>query len=121
MVELLEYALVIGVSSILAAACVLVVGGAIPELNQVAAVSKADQVAGAARISILEDRNVTLLLPMQGSSVSCSSGILQVSIDGYSHDYEIGYPCDFGLQNLQGTCSLFFSAPSDSLQLEATC
>jgi len=84
-------------------------------------VSVSDQLAGAARIAVVEDRNVTLLLPLQGTSVGCDAGALSVSIGGDSRTYELGFPCAFDFKGLSGTCSLVFSAPEDSLQLGVTC
>jgi hypothetical protein len=121
MVELLEYVIVFGISAGLAGASVMLVNGAVPGLSQVAAASAADQVAGAARIAVFEDRNVTLLLPLQDSSVACAAGSLSVSIDGHSRGYDLGFPCSFDFQGLSGECALVFSAPADSLNLGVTC
>jgi hypothetical protein len=87
----------------------------------VAVASKSDQIAGAARISVVEGRNVTLLLPLKDSSVSCVAGSLQVSIGTSSRSYPLGFPCHFHFQGLNGECSLVFSAPPDSLQLKVAC
>jgi hypothetical protein len=121
MVELLEYVIVFGISAGLAGASVMLVNGSVPGLGEVAATSAADQVAGAARIAVLEDRNVTLLLPLQDSSVACAAGSLSVSIDGHSRAYDLGFPCSFDFQDLSGECTLVFSAPADSLSLGVTC
>jgi len=121
MVELIEYVIVFGISASVAGASVMLVNGAMPGLAQVAAVSKSDQVACAARIAVVEDRNVTLLLPLQGSSVACAAGTLSVSTGGGPRAYELGFPCSFDFQGLNGTCTLVFSAPADSLQLGVTC
>ena len=121
MVELIEYVIVFGISAGVAGASVMLVNGAIPGLNEVAAVSTSDQVAGAARIAVVEDRNVTLLLPLQDSSVACAAGSLSVSIDGESRAYVIGFPCSFDFRGLSGACTLVFSAPADSLGLGVTC
>jgi len=121
MVELIEYVIVFSISAGVAGASVMLVNGAMPGLSQVAAASKSDQIAGAARIAVVEDRSVTLLLPLQGSSVACSAGSLSVSIDGESRTYQVGFPCSFDFQGLNGSCTLAFSAPSDVLKLEATC
>ncbi len=121
MVELIEYVIVFGISAGLAGASVMLVDGAMPGLNDVAAVSTSDQIAGAARIAVVEGRNVTLLLPLQGSSVDCAAGSLSISVGGDSRAYEIGFPCSFDFQGLNGACTLVFSAPADSLQLGVTC
>ena len=121
MVELIEYVIVFGISAGLAGASVMIVTGAMPGLNEVAAVSTSDQVAGAARIAVIEDRNVTLLLPLQDSSVACAAGSLSVSIDGDSRAYEVGFPCSFDFQGLSGECTLSFSAPAALLELGVTC
>lgn len=121
MVELIEYVIAFGISAGVAGASVMLVNGAMPGLNQVASASKSDQVAGAARIAVVEGRNVTLLLPLRGSSIACAGGSLSVSIDGAPRAYDVGFPCDFDLQGLSGVCTLVFSAPASSLQLEANC
>jgi len=121
MVELIEYVIVFGISAGVAGASVMLVNGAMPGLNEVAAVSKSDQVAGAARIAVVEGRNVTLLLPLRDSSISCASGSLSVSMDGVSRAYEVGFPCSFYFQGLNGACSLVFSALAGSLQLGVSC
>ncbi len=121
MVELIEYVIAFGISAGVAGASVMLVNGAMPGLIQLASASKSDQVAGAARIAVVEDRNVTLLLPLRGSSVACSSGTLSVSIDGSTRAYKVGAPCSFDFRGLDGECTLTFSAPSDSLRLEASC
>lgn len=121
MVELVEYVIVFAISAGVAGACVMLVNGAMPGLNQVATVSKSDQIAGAARIAIVEGGNVTLLLPLQDSSISCGAGSLSVSMGGTSRAYGLGFPCSFDFQGLDGACSLVFSAPGDSLQLGVTC
>jgi hypothetical protein len=121
MVELIEYVIVFGISAGVAGASVMVVNGALPGLSQVASTSISDQIAGAARIAVAEDRNVTLLLPLHDSSVSCAAGSLSVSIDGDARAYEMALPCAFDFQGLNGACTLVFSAPADALGLEVTC
>jgi len=121
MVELIEYVIVFGISAGLAGASVMLVDGAMPGLKEVAAVSTSDQVAGAARIAVVEGRNVTLLLPLKDSSVSCATGSLSVSIGGESRAYGVGFPCSFDFEGLNGACTLVFSAPADSLRLGVTC
>jgi hypothetical protein len=121
MVELIEYIIVFGISAGVATASVMLVDGAMPGLNEVASVSKSDQVAGAARIAVLQGANVTLLLPLQDSSVSCAAGSLSVSFGNESRAYEMGFPCSFDFQGLNGACTLVFSAPADSLRLGVTC
>jgi len=121
MVELIEYVIVFGISAGVAGASVMLVDGAMPGLNEVAAVSTSDQVAGAARIAAIEDRNVTLLVPFQDAGVSCAAGSLSVSIDGVPRAYEVGFPCSFDFQGLNGACTLVFSAPADALRLAVTC
>jgi hypothetical protein len=121
MVELIEYVIAFGISAGVAGASVMLVNGAIPGLNEVAAASKSDQVAGAARLTVVEDRSVTLLLPLHGSSIACASGSLSVSIDGHSRAYELGFPCSFDFQGLNGSCRLVFFVRGDSLQLGVTC
>ncbi len=121
MVELIEYVIVLGISAGVAGASVMVVNWAMPGLAAAAALSKSDQVAGAARIAIVEDRSVTLALPLQGSSISCAAGSLSISVDGHSQAYQVGFPCSFSFQGLSGACTLIFSAATDSLQLAVTC
>ena len=121
MVELIEYVIVFGISAGVAGASVMLVNGAIPGLDQVASTSLSDQVAGAARVAAAEDRNVTLLLPLHDSSVSCASGSLSVSVGGETRAYEMALPCSFDFQGLNGPCTLVFSAPSDALRLAVTC
>lgn len=121
MVELIEYVIVFGISAGVASASVMLVNGAMPGLNEIAAASKSDQIAGAARIAVVEGRNVTLLLPLQGSQISCAYGSLSVSAGGNSRAYDVGLPCSFDFRGLSGACSLVFSAPQDSLELEVSC
>lgn len=121
MVELIEYVLAFAISAGVAGASVMLVNGAMPGLDQVAAASKADQVAGAARLAVVEARNVTLLLPLKDSSISCAEGSLVVAAGGAPQSYSLGFPCSFSFQGLSGTCNLVFSAPTDSLLLEVTC
>jgi hypothetical protein len=121
MVELIEYVIAFAISAGIAGASVMLVNGAMPGLNQVASASKSDQVAGAARISVLEDRNVTLLLPLTDASISCSGGSLSVLIGGAPRAYSVGFPCAFDFEGLKGECTLVFSAQADSLRLEASC
>jgi hypothetical protein len=121
MVELIEYVMIFGISAGVAGASVMLVNGAMPGLNQVASASKADQIAGAARIAVVEGRNVTLLLPLAGSSVSCAAGSLSVSVGGDPRAYDVGSPCSFDFRGLSGECTLVFSAPADALDLEVSC
>lgn len=121
MVELIEYVIVFAVSAGVAGASVMLVNGAIPGLNQTASASKSDQIAGAARIAVVQGGNVTLVLPLQGTSIACQSGSLSVSIGGSTRAYSVGFPCSFDFQGLDGACDLVFSAPADSLQLGVTC
>jgi hypothetical protein len=120
-VELIEYVLIFGISAGVAAASVIVVEGAMPGLGSIATVSKADQIAGAARIAIEEGRNVTVLLPLQDVAISCAAGSLSVSSAGYAGSYELGYPCSFDLRSLSGDCDLTFSSPGGALLLEVSC
>jgi len=121
MVELIEYVVVFAISAGVAGASVMVVNGAIPGLDQVASASKSDQIAGAARIAVVEDRNVTLLLPLAQSEVSCQGGVLTVSVGEVPRQYDLGYPCSFDQAGLDGECNLAFSAPAGGLQLQARC
>lgn len=121
MVELIEYVIAFTISAGLAGASVALVQGALPGLDQVMSQSKADQIASAARISVAEDRNTTLVLPLQQTSVSCESGTLDVSIGGVQYEQEIGFPCAFASGSLTGLCTLSFAAPQTSLTLEAAC
>ena len=121
MVELIEYVIAFGISAGVAGASVMLVNGAMPGLDQVAAASKSDQIAGAARIAIVEGRDVSLLLPLKDSSVVCAAGSLSVSTGGTSRSYQLGFPCSFSFQGLDGSCLLVFSAAPNSFQLEATC
>jgi|HubBroStandDraft_6_1064221.scaffolds.fasta_scaffold1060820_1 hypothetical protein len=121
MVELIEYVIVFGISMGVAGASVMLVNGALPGLKEVGAASTSDQVAGAARLAAIEGRNVTLLLPLQNSSVSCSAGSLSVSVNGGSRAYDVGLPCSFDYEGLNGPCTLVFSAPADALELLVAC
>lgn len=121
MVELIEYVIVFAISAGVAGASVALVNDALPGLNSVAAASTSDQLAGAARIAVAEDRNVTLLVPLRDSGVSCEAGSLSVSIGSDSRAYQVGLPCSFDFQGLNGACTLVFSAPADALQLGVTC
>lgn len=121
MVELIEYVVVFAISAGVAGASVMLVDGALPGLNSLAAASTSDQLAGAARIAAVEDRNVTLLLPLKDSGVSCAAGSLSVSIGSESRLYEVGLPCSFDFQGLDGACTFVFSAPAEALTLEVTC
>ena len=121
MVELIEYVIVFAISAGVAGASVMLVDGALPGMNAVAAASTSDQLGGAARLAVVEGRNVTLLVPLQDAAVSCASGSLSVSIGGDSRSYEVGLPCSFDFQGLNGSCALVFSAPAQALQLEVTC
>jgi len=121
MVELIEYVIVFGITAGVAGASVMLVSGALPGLNSVASASASDQVAGAARIAVVEGRNVTLLVPLRNSAVSCAQGSLSVSISGDLRKYDVGSPCSFDFQGLNGACTLTFSAPADGLQLAVTC
>ena len=121
MVELIEYVIAFAISAGVAGASVVLVNGAVPGLNAVASASTSDQVAGAARIAVVEDRNVTLLIPLREASISCASGTLAVSTGGDPRAYELGFPCSFGFNGLNGECTLDFSAPSHSLRLGVKC
>lgn len=121
MVELIEYVIAFGISAGVAGASLMVVSGAIPGLNQVGSASLADQVAGAARIAVLEGRTVNLLVPLLDSYVSCQGGSLTVTIDGGVRSYQVGYPCSFSYAGLSGECTLTFSARGDSLGLAVVC
>jgi hypothetical protein len=121
MVELIEYVIAFGISAGVAGASVMLVDGAMPGLNQMAAASKSDQIAGAARIAVLEGRNVTLVIPLSGTSVACADGALSVSEGRASRTYSVGFPCSFGFDGLNGPCTLVFSAPASSLRLRVSC
>ena len=121
MVELIEYVIAFGISAGVAGASLMLVNGAMPGLNQMAAASKSDQIAEAARIAVVEGRNATLLLPLNDASIACADGALSVSESRVSHTYSVGYPCSFAFKGLNGPCTLVFSAPSDSLRLKVSC
>jgi hypothetical protein len=121
MVELIEYVIAFAISAGVAGASVLVVNGAMPGLGQMAAASKSDQIAGAARIAVVEGRNVTLLLPFKDSSIACSGGAISVSEGGASLTRTVGFPCSFSYKGLSGACALVFSTSADSLRLEVKC
>jgi hypothetical protein len=121
MVELIEYVIAFGISAGVAGASVMLVNGAMPGLDQVAVASKSDQIAGAARISIVEGRTVSLLLPLKDSSISCFAGTLSVSVGASSRSYPMSFPCSFSFRGLNGACSLVFSASPDALRLDVTC
>ncbi len=121
MVELIEYVIVFAVSAGVAGASVMLVDAALPGLNAMAAASTSDQLGGAARIAVVEDRNVTLLVPLRDAGVSCAGGSLSVSIGGETRAYQVGFPCSFDFRGLNGACTMVFSAPAQALQLEVTC
>lgn len=121
MVELIEYVIAFGISAGVAGASVMLVNGAMPALSQIAASSKSDQIAGAARIAVVEGRNATLVLPLDGASITCADGALFVSEGRASTTYPLGFPCSFSFKGLNGTCALVFSAPEDSLRLKVSC
>jgi hypothetical protein len=121
MVELLEYVIAFGISAGVAGASVMLVSGALPGLNQVAAQSGADQIASAARIAVIEDKNVSLLLPLHDTSVACTGGSLSVATSNSTHSYGVGFPCSFDFLHLTGSCTLLFSVQANSLQLEVHC
>lgn len=121
LVELIEYVVIIGISAGLASASILVVEGAMPGLGGLASASRSDQIASAARLSIIQGSDATLVLPLQGESISCSEGTLAVADSSGSHSYLTGYPCSFDLAGLTGMCTLVFSTQSSLLNLEATC
>ncbi len=120
-VELIEYVIVFGISAGVAAASVAVVTGAAPGFDQVAAASKADQVAGAARLAWMGGGNVTVVLPLREASVSCQHGVLSTTIDGEQREYVLSLPCSFESTGLTGDCILEFSASHGSLMLEVSC
>jgi hypothetical protein len=121
MVELVEYIIAFGISAGVAGASMMLVNGAMPGLGQMAAASKSDQIAGAARLAVAEGRNMTLLLPLKDSSISCEDGEISVSEGSASHTYSMGFPCSFAFEGLNGPCRLVFSAPADSLRLQVNC
>lgn len=121
MVELIEYVIVFGISVGLAGAAVMILQGAAPGIDQVAEASASDQIAGAARLAAVEGGNATLVLPLDDAAVSCSAGSLLISSGGTSRAYQVGYPCEFDYAELDGECTLVFSAASASLQLSVDC
>jgi hypothetical protein len=121
MVELIEYIIAFGISAGVAGASVMLVNGAMPGLGQMAAASKSDQIAGAARIAVAEGRNVTLLLPLRDASISCSGGAISLSEGSATRTYSLGFPCSFIFKGLNGECALVFSAPADFLRLGVKC
>jgi len=121
MVELIEYVIAFGISAGVAGASVMLVDGAMPGLNQMAAYAKSDQIAGAARIAVGEGRNTTLVVPLRGASIGCADGALSISEGSVSETYSMGFPCSFRFEGLNGACALSFSAPKDSLLLKVSC
>jgi len=121
MVELIEYAVIFGISAGVAGASVMLVSGAMPGLGQVAAASTSDQMASAARLAAVEGRNVAILVPLHGASIDCGGGSLNVKVGGTSRTYVTGLPCSFDFSNLTGQCSLVFSAMKGSLRLGVSC
>jgi hypothetical protein len=121
LVELIEYVMVFGISAGVAGASIVVVEGAIPGLGSLASASVSDQIAGAARLSIVQGTNATLLLPLREESISCDAGSLVVGGSGGSRSYLVGYPCSFYLAGLTGTCTLRFSSSRSALDLQAAC
>jgi len=121
MVELIEYVIVFGISAGVAGASVMLVHGALPGLDLAGATSKSDQIGGAARLAVVEGRDVTLLLPLKSASVSCSGGALTVSLSSHPRVYPIDFPCTFSFQGLDGLCTLLFSATGNALGLKVTC
>lgn len=121
MVELVEYAVIFGISAGIAGASVMLVTGALPGLEQVAAASTSDQIAGAARLAAVEGRNVTVLLPLHDTSVDCGGGSLKVTTGGMSREDETPLPCSFDFQTMSGECGLAFSVRQGSLTMGASC
>ena len=121
MAVLFEYAVVFAISMGVAGASVMLVGGATPGLTRVAESSRTDQIAGAARLAVAEGRSVSVLLPLSSTLVSCHDGSLTVSMGGDPWTYALGYPCSFDSGELDGTCTLSFSATGDVLELRVAC
>jgi hypothetical protein len=123
MVEMIEYVLVFGISLGVAGVGIALVNGMAPGLNQMISASQSEQVAGAARIAVVEGQNVTLLLPLTNATISCASGSLSVAINGPAQTYQLGYPCSFAFEDLTGQCNLVFGEDEESpgLSMEATC
>lgn len=120
MVELIEYVIAFAVSAGVAGAGLMVVGGAMPGLDQVSNASKADQIGGAASLSVVQGRDVSLLLPLVNATIACGSGTLSVSFGGAARHYEVYLPCSFDFRGLRGTCTLDFSSGA-ALALEVAC
>src|SRR4029077_13107397 len=94
-----------GISPGVGGGSVMLVDGAMTRLNQIAAYSKARQIARAARIAVAEGRNATLVLPLRGASIACADGALLVSQGPISATYSLDFPCSFSFESLNGACT----------------
>ncbi|MDA4122960.1 MAG: hypothetical protein OK456_07265 [Thaumarchaeota archaeon] len=117
MVEILEYALVFAVTSVLAGASILVVQGALPILHQTQGHAEFDELDGAAASAALRG-NDTIVMPLAGASIACTVGVLDFSTGGLNYSSSLGYPCSFSYSGLTCTCQLVFTRESMGISLE---
>jgi hypothetical protein len=120
LVELVEYLLVFGVTTIVAAFSVLVFGGFVPTIHQTQDQSELDQIAGAAALAA-ENGTATVVLPLTGATIQCSDGMIQLSTGGFSYSSAIGASCGFSDSGLNGLCKLVFTRSTEGVGLEVDC
>ncbi len=116
MVELVEYMLVLGLTVTLSALGFVILGGALPVLNQSQAKAQLEEIEGAAGLAALKG-NTTLVLPLSDASLECSQGLLSISSGGSSYSSPVDYPCSFSYEGVSCLCSLIFSESQGEVQL----
>ena len=117
MVELVEYILVFGVTVSLSVFSVVILTGSSPLIGQSQTKAELDEIAGAASLAALRG-NTTLVIPLAGTSVECSQGIVSISSGSSSFSSPIGYPCDFRLDGMNCLCTLSFTRSGNGVDVK---
>ena len=114
--ELIEYALVVGLTISLSALGFAILGGSLPVLGQSQARAQMEEVDGAAGLAALKG-NATLVLPLSQASLECSQGVLTLESGSSDLTTPVEYPCSFSYTGVSCLCTLVFTESEGVVQL----
>jgi len=117
MVEIIEYALVFGITALMAGFSVVVVQGSLPVLHQTQGQAEFDELRGAAGSAAIQG-SATVVLTLSNASIACSAGVIEFSSGGLSYSSELGYPCSFAYSGISCVCKVAFSQTTGVLGVQ---
>ena len=119
MVELLEYCLVVMVSTLLVAGSVAVYGDFSSFDSQLALRAEFGAISGGASEAV-QNGSARLTTSVPPSSVACEGGVLVVSVAGASLNETLPVGCSFDVVVTGGVHTFTFGVSSETLDLAVT-